>query len=340
MIKQAIEILSLGRDLNADQMGAVMEEIMGGKADTAQIVAFLTVLDKKGETVEELTAAVTVMRLHATRINICKQVILDTCGTGGDIKGTFNISTTVAFVVSGCGIAVAKHGNRSVSSACGSADILESLGVNINMPPEQIEECLEYAGIAFLFAQSLHPAMKYAMPARRQIGKKTMFNILGPLSNPAQATHQLVGVYDKRWIEPLANVLRNLGIVHALVVHGEDGLDEITTTSSTFIAETYQDKMKAYEIKPEDFGFKRALLSDLKGGTISENVEILVDILKGKSGPQRDIVVLNAAAAIYAADKADSIKEGISLAEESIDKKKALEKLEMLRDFSKKISGK
>jgi len=334
MINEAIEILSGGKDLTAAQMGAVMEEIMTGKADTAQIVLFLTALAKKGETVEELTAAVTVMRLHATKINICKQVILDTCGTGGDTKGTFNISTTVAFVVSGCGIAVAKHGNRSVSSSCGSADILEYLGVNINMLPEQIEECLEYAGIAFLFAQGLHPAMKYAMPARKQIGKRTMFNILGPLSNPAGATHQLVGVYDKRWIEPLANVLRNLGIVHALVVHGADGLDEITTTASTFIAESYRDVIKTYEIKPEDFGFKRSALSDLQGGDAQLNSRILLDILSGKDGFKRDIVVLNAAAAIYAADKVSSINDGIILAEKSIDSKKALEKLILLKDFS------
>lgn len=334
MIKEAIELLCNGKNLTAAQMQAVMEEIMCGKADTAQIVVFLTALDKKGETVEELTAAVAVMRLHAARINTSKPIVLDTCGTGGDAKGTFNISTTVAFVVSGCGIIVAKHGNRSVSSACGSADILEYLGVNINMAPDQIEQCLEYAGIAFLFAQKLHPAMKYAMPARKQIGKRTMFNILGPLSNPAGANHQLMGVYAKRWLEPLANVMCNLGTVHALVVHGEDGLDEITNTSSTFIAETCGGKVKVYEIKPEDFGFKRAQLADLKGGDVCVNSGILLDILNGKPGFKRDIVVLNAAFAIYAADKAVSIKEGISLAQESISSKKALEKLILLKEFS------
>ncbi len=334
MIEDAVEILSGGKDLTAVQMGAAMEEIMAGKADTAQIVSFLLALDKKGETVEELTAAVAVMRKYAVRINTSKQIVLDTCGTGGDSKGTFNISTAVAFVVSGCGITVAKHGNRSVSSVCGSADILESLGININISPEQIEECLEYAGIAFLFAQKLHPAMKYAMPARKQIGKRTIFNILGPLSNPAGAKHQLVGVYDKRWVEPVVSVLRNLGAVHALVAYGEDGLDEITTTASTVIAEIYQDKIRYYEIKPEDFGLKRAQASDLKGGDVSINSGILVDILNGKQGFKRDIVVLNAAAAIYAADKTSSIKDGIFLAEESIDSKKALGKLELLREFS------
>lgn len=336
MIREATEILSSGHDLTGAQMGAVMEEILQGKSDTSRIVSFLSALSKKGETIDELTAAVTVMRLHVTAINTCKTPLLDTCGTGGDISGTFNISTIAAFVASGCGITVAKHGNRSVSSVCGSADILEALGININLTPQQIEECLEAIGIAFLFAPNLHPAMKYAMPARKQIGKRTMFNILGPLTNPAGATHQLIGVYAKGWTEILANVLGNLGTVHVLVVHGEDGLDEITTTTSTFIAELYQDKVKTYEINPEEFGFKRAGINDLKGGSVSDNVKIFLDILNGKPGPQRDIVVLNAAAAIYASDKAGSIKQAIPLAEESIDAKKALEKLLRLKEFSKK----
>ncbi len=337
MITESIKILSSRKDLTASQMGAVMEEVMSGKASDSDIVSFLTALSDKGETVEELTAAVTVMRLHASKVNICNRVVLDTCGTGGDAKGTFNISTTTAFVASGCGITVAKHGNRSVSSSSGSADVLEALGIDINMPPERIEECLEAIGIAFLFAQKLHPAMKYAMPARKQIGKRTMFNILGPLSNPASANHQLIGVYDKRWAEILANVLRNLESTHALVVHGQDGLDEITTTSSTFIAETYKDEVKTYEINPEDFGLKRAKLEDVKGGSASANAKLLIDVLNGKTGTYRDIVILNSAAAIYAADKAASIKEGIGLARESIDSKKALKKLELLKEYSGKI---
>ncbi len=336
MIRQATETLSQGHDLTAAQMGTVMEEILQGKSDTGQIVSFLSALSKKGETVDELTAAVTVMRLHVTGINTCKTPLLDTCGTGGDVSGTFNISTIAAFVASGCGITVAKHGNRSVSGVCGSADILEALGININLAPQQIEECLEAIGIAFLFAPNLHPAMKYAMPARKQIGKRTMFNILGPLTNPAGATHQLIGVYDKRWAEILASVLRNLGTVHALVVHGMDGLDEITTTTSTFIAELHKDKIKAYEVNPEDFGFKRARVNDLKGVSVSDNVKIFLDVLNGKPGPQRDIVVLNAAAAIYAADKAGSIKQAIPLAQGSIDTRKALEKLLQLKEFSKR----
>lgn len=336
MIPEATEKLSQGKDLTPDQMQKVFEEIMTGKIDTLKIISFLTALNKKGESVEEITAAVSVMRKYVTRIHTDSQVVLDTCGTGGDKKGTFNVSTVVAFVASGCGITVAKHGNRSVSSCCGSADILEAVGININISKEKIEECLNDIGIAFLFAPNLHPAMKYAMPARKQIGAKTIFNILGPLTNPAGATHQLVGVYDRRWTEILAKVLANLGTVHALVVHGKDGLDEITTTASTLISEEYKGKLSNYEITPEDFGFKRVRLDDLKGGSVSDNVKILWDILNGKLGPSRDIVVLNAAVAIYTADKAKSIKEGINLASESIDSKGALKKLEILKEYSHK----
>jgi anthranilate phosphoribosyltransferase len=336
MIQEAIEILSQKKDLNAIRVQSTMEEIMTGKVDTREIVSFLTLLSSKGETVEELTAAVSVMRRHATKINTKHKVILDTCGTGGDRKGTFNVSTIVAFVASGAGITVAKHGNRSVSSCCGSADILEALGINIDMDKPKIEKCLDELGIAFLFAQNLHPAMKYAMPARKQIGKRTMFNILGPLSNPAGATHQLVGVFDKYWTEILARVLSNLGTMHALVVHGEDGLDEITTTTRTYVSEAHKGKVKNYEIEPENFGFKKSRLEDLAGGTALDNATTLFDILKGKAGPKRDIVVLNAAAAIYAADKSSSIENGIKLASEAIDSGEALKKFELLKEYSLK----
>ncbi len=336
MIIEATQKLLKKKNLSAQDMRLVMQEIMSGKAHTEEIVFFLLALEEKGETVQELTAAVEVMRRQATPISVSKKDILDTCGTGGDKKGTFNISTAVAFVVSGCGITVAKHGNRSVSSCCGSADVLEALGVDINMPKEKVEKCLDEIGIAFLFAQNLHPAMKHAMPARKEIGRKTIFNILGPLSNPAGATHQLVGVYDKKWTAVLAEVLNNLGSSCALVVHGEDGLDEITTTAKTFVGEARQGKLKNYEITPEEFGFKRAELKDLMGGTISENAGIIMSILKGEDGPKRDIVILNAAAAIYAADKASSIKDGIKLAVESIDSGAALKELELLKGYSKK----
>lgn len=334
MIEEINEILAQGKNLTPDQMQAAMEEIMIGRVETPKIVEFLNVLNKKGSTIEEITAAASVMRKYATKIHTDKEVILDTCGTGGDRKGTFNVSTVVALVTSGCGITVAKHGNRSVSSSCGSADILEALGININISPEKLEKALNEIGIAFLFAPNLHPAMKYAMPARKELGVKTIFNLLGPLTNPAGATHQLIGVYAKPLTEILSNVLAKLGTAHSLVVYGEDGLDEITITARTFISEVYKGKIKNFEIEPEDFGFKRVKLEDLKGGNASDNAQILLDILKGKTGPGRDIVLLNSAAAMYTADKVNSIKEGIALAEDSIDAGKALEKLELLKDYS------
>ncbi|MCX5712585.1 MAG: anthranilate phosphoribosyltransferase [Candidatus Omnitrophica bacterium] len=334
MIKDAINLLSSGSDLNASLMSDVMDEIMGNKAKTPDIVDFLKALAKKGETVEELVAAVRVMRRHANAIKVQDPKLLDTCGTGGDSKGTFNISTAVAFVASAAGISVAKHGNRSVSSLSGSADVLEALGVNIELKPQKAKECLEKTGIAFLFAPSFHPAMKYAMPARKEIGKRTIFNLLGPLSNPANAAHQLVGVYDKRWVPVLAEVLLKLGSKHALVVCGSDGLDEISTTATTYVAEAYQGKVNAYKLDPQDFWIKKAKLEELQGADAKKNAEIILDILRGASGACRDIVVLNAAAAIYAADAAASIKEGIELARRSIDSKKAMEKLQLLKNFS------
>ena len=334
MIDEAIKIIEKGTDLPEKKMSVVMEEILTGNASTPQIVSFLVGLNNKGESIEEVTAAVKVMRKYVTTISAKQKIILDTCGTGGDAKGTFNISTTVAFVVAANGIAVAKHGNRSVSSASGSADILEALGININLSKEKLGECLDETGIAFLFAQNLHPAMKYASEARKQVGKRTIFNIIGPLSNPAQATHQLVGVFAAHWAPFLAQVLLKLGTKHALVVHGEDGLDEVTTTAKTMVSEIKNGKILHYEISPEQFGVNKARLNELAGGTPQENSIILLDILKGKKGAARDIVVLNSAAAIYAADKINSIKEGIALAEEAIDSGMALKKLEILKEFT------
>lgn len=335
MIKVATEQLANGLDLSCVQMSAVMEEIMTGIVSTPEIVSFLNNLNKKGETVDELTAAAGVMRAQATKIHTKHKVILDTCGTGGDKLGTFNISTAAAFVVSSAGIAVAKHGNRSVSSKSGSADVLEALGVNINLGQAKSQQCLNDIGITFLFAQNFHPAMKYAMPARKEIGAKTIFNFLGPLSNPAGATHQLIGVYDSRWAGILAGALAKLGTSHALVVRGQDGLDEVTTTAETLILEVRRGKVgEQYQIKPEDFGLKRSLPPDLRGGTPSENALILREVLEGKLGVMRDIVSLNAGAAIYAADRVNSIKEGVALANECIDSGKALKKLELLKNYS------
>jgi anthranilate phosphoribosyltransferase len=334
MIKDLIKQLLNKKDLTPLQMQQVMREILSGGADTSDIVSFLASLNAKGETVAELTAAVNVMLKYVEPIIVNKPNILDTCGTGGDKKGTFNISTLTALVASGAGVTVAKHGNRSVSSKCGSADILEALGVKIDMDTAKIKRCLEQIGIAFLFAPNLHLAMRYVAPARKQIAQKTIFNILGPLINPARATNQLIGVYSKAWVRPLAKVLHNLGSSHILVVHGADGLDEITTTDKTFITEVAGRVIKDYEIAPEDFGLKRASLNDLSGGSIDENVRITQGILAGKPGACRDIVLLNAGAAIYAANKTDTIARGIKLAQESIDSQAASKKLELLKEYS------
>lgn len=334
MIKDLILRLADKKDLTGSQMQEVMCEILSGSVDTADIIAFLTSLNAKGETVAELTAAVEVMLKYVEPIIVNKPNILDTCGTGGDKKGTFNISTIAALVASGAGVTVAKHGNRSVSSKCGSADILEALGVKIEMPAERIKRALEEIGIAFLFAPNLHLAMRHVMPARKQIAQKTIFNILGPLINPARATNQLIGVYSKAWVRPLAQVLRNLGSDHILVVHGSDGLDEVTTTGETLVTEVSGRVIKDYEIIPEDFGFKRAKLNDLLGGSIDENVRIVREVLSGKAGKRRDIVLLNAGCAIYAANKADTIANGIKLALASIDSGAAARKLELLKEYS------
>jgi len=335
MIKGLIQQLVNKKNLSTQQMQEAMQAILSGTTDTADIVAFLTSLNDKGQTVEELTAAVNVMLKYVEPIIVDRPNILDTCGTGGDKKGTFNISTLSALVASGAGVTVAKHGNRSVSSVCGSADILEALGVNINMNREKIKKCLEEIGIAFLFAPNLHPAMKNVMPARKQIAQKTMFNILGPLINPARATNQLIGVYSKEWTNILAEVLHNLGTKHVLVVHGADGLDEVTTCDKTFISDLAGGVLKEYEITPEDFGLPRANPKDLAGGSIGENLKIFEDVLMGKSGSPREIVLLNAGCAIYAADKAVDISEGIKLATQSIDAGQALKKLELLKEYSK-----
>lgn len=334
MIEQAASKLLEKLNLSKEEMYSAMEEIMSGKVSCEQIVSFLVALAQKGENVQELAAAVSVMRNHARKITLKDKIILDTCGTGGDNLKTFNISTVVAFVVSGCGITVAKHGNRSISSQSGSADTLEAAGININLPLERIEEALRKIGIAFLFAPNFHPATKYAMEARKKIGKRTIFNLLGPLTNPADATHQLVGVYDKKLTHIVAGALADLGTKHALVVHGDDGLDEISTTGTTFIAEAKNGKTKNFEVSPEDFGFRRANLKDLEGKGPGYNARLMLDILKGAQGPCRDIVELNAAFAIYAADKVKDAWDGLKLARQSIDSKNALEKFEQLKKYS------
>ncbi|MBP7216688.1 MAG: anthranilate phosphoribosyltransferase [Candidatus Omnitrophica bacterium] len=338
MIKEAITLVAGKKDLSPDQMQAVMQEIFRGECATPDIVSFLTGLHSKGETVEELTTAVLTMLAYVDPIRVAKRNVLDTCGTGGDAKGTFNISTVAAFVAAGAGITVAKHGNRSISSRCGSADLLEALGVAIAVDKAVIQRCLNEIGIAFLFAPRLHPAMQHVMAARKQIGTKTMFNLLGPLINPARATHQLVGVFSEPWTSILARVLCNLGSEHVLVVHGKDGLDEVTTTNLTVISEYDGIDFKDYDIAPEDFGIARAQLSDLQANDIEDNKRIALEVLRGKTGAPRDIVLMNAGCAIYAANKAASIKEGIVLAAASIDSGRALEKLELLKRYSQEVA--
>lgn len=332
MIKEAIAKLVRGEDLNKKEVELAMEEIMTGQASPAQIAAFLTALRIKGETIDEITGAAEIMRRHATKIKTRHPVILDTCGTGGDESNTFNVSTIAAFVAAGAGVVVAKHGNRSVSSRCGSADLLKALGVNIEAEEHIISKCLDETGIGFLFAPSLHKAMQYAIGPRREIGIRTIFNILGPLTNPAGATNQLLGVYDGKLTGPMAEALGRLGSKHALVVHGEDGLDEATTVGKTTVSELKGGRVKTFEVSPRDFGIKKARPEDLKGADPAGNAKIAMDILTGEKGPKYDIVILNAGCAIYAADKASTVKEGIKAAEESIESGLALGKLQALKE--------
>ncbi|MDO8644555.1 MAG: anthranilate phosphoribosyltransferase [bacterium] len=305
------------------------KKIMSGQMPEDEIISFLTTLRDRGETVEELEAAVKVLRTFSLPFQGGEEMV-DTCGTGGDAKGTFNISTTVAFGAAGAGVKVAKHGNRSVSSKAGSADLLEALGVKIDLSPEGVRQCLEKAGIGFCFARQFPPAMKQVAAARQKIGTRTLFNLLGPLIHPARVQHQLIGVFDKKWIHPFATVLQRLGSKHVLVVHGEDGLDEITLTGSTSIAELHQGRIKEYSLDPRPYGFQLCSLSQLRGGDVRENVVLSRGVLEGGTGPLRDVVVLNAAAVLLAADRAVSLEEGITLAKKSLDQGRARETLENL----------
>ena len=315
----------------------VMQIIMSGQATQEEMADFLLALRAKGPTIDEITGAARIMNKFALGIKTKHENILDTCGTGGDKRNTFNISTVTALVVAGAGVVVAKHGNRSVSSKCGSADILEAFGVNLNLSEEQLGKCLDEVGLAFLFAQKLHPAMKNLATVRKELGVETIFNILGPLTNPAKATHQMMGVYSRELVEPLAHVLKNLGLKKALVVHGNDGLDEITTTSKTFISEFNGEEIISYDISPEEVGLNLARIEDLQGGDLKKNVEIVEEILGGEVGPKRDIVIFNAAYAFYIVDKVKNISEGICLAQESIDSGKAKAKLEELKIFTNSL---
>ena len=344
MIREAISRVIEKKDLNEKQMVEVMNEIMGGEATPAQIGSFITALRMKGETIEEISGAATVMREKATRIEtgvaVDKgEILVDTCGTGGDNSGTFNVSTTTAFVVAAAGIPVAKHGNRSVSSQCGSADVLEALGVNLGLTPEQVGKCIREVGIGFLFAPMLHGAMKHAIGPRREIGVRTIFNVLGPLTNPAGANVQLLGVYSPDLCEKLARVLGRLGSRRALVVCGAGNVDEFTVTGDTEVAELFNGEVRTYTVRPEDAGLGRSRLVDLQGGdTPEESAAILRDVLGGAKGPKRDMLLLNSGAALYAAGKVPGLKTGVVLATGIIDSGAALAKLEALIKFSQNVS--
>jgi anthranilate phosphoribosyltransferase len=313
-----------------------MGEILRGEATPAQIGSLLVALRMKGETVEEIAAAARVMREHATRIHPKDARVVDTCGTGGDGAHTFNISTAAALVASGAGVTVAKHGNRSVSSRCGSADVLEALGVPLDLEPAEVEQCLNTVGIAFLFAPRFHPAMKHAAGPRKELGIRTLFNLLGPLSNPAGATAQVLGVFDRKWVEPLARVLADLGVQRGFVVHGSDGLDEMTLSGPTDVAELLEGRVSLAVVRPESYGLALCRPEELRGGTVGENVRILREVLEGKlHGAKRDVVLLNAAAAIVAGEKAADLGEGIARARQAIDSGAALGKLEALCRYGK-----
>ncbi len=334
-VQSAIRKVYGGSDLEESEAEKVMTEIASGKATAAQIASFLTALGAKGESVSELIGFARVMRRNAIRIRKPEgRTVVDTCGTGGDASGTFNISTAAAFVAAGAGVTVAKHGNRSVTSRCGSADLLEAVGVNIAAPPEVMEEALEKIGLSFLYAPRFHLSMKHAVPARTEMGIRTVFNILGPLANPAGADCQIVGVFDESIMDKMARALVGLGVTKAMVVHGCDGLDEITLTGPTKVTEVNGSWIRNYVLDPADHGLALCRPEDLKGGDLKTNCRIVTSILEGRRGPQRDIVILNAAAAILLSGKAESLRRAIGTAEESVDSGAALRKLKELAAFS------
>lgn len=336
MFTENLKQIIAGNNLTDRQMGQMIADIFSGSITDAQVGGFMTALATKGETIDELWGAARVMRENAVKIQVMGQdTVIDTCGTGGDAANTFNISTTTAFVAAGCNVVVAKHGNRSVSSKCGSADLVEALGVNLDVDPEIVEEAIARIGIGFVFAPRHHGAMKFAAKARQQLGIKSIFNMLGPLSNPAGANCQLLGVYDPRLTEMFAIALQKLGTKRAFVVHGHDGLDEISVCAPTRVSELNQGQIKTYDIHPRDFFDTVSRPEDIKGGDLAVNVQITTDILNGQKGPKRNIVLINTAAALVAAGKADSLKQGIRMAEDAIDSKKAITKLNALIAFTR-----
>jgi anthranilate phosphoribosyltransferase len=346
MVLEALHRIATHRQsLSREEARAVMAEVLSGQCTDSQIAALLVGLKMKGETVEEIVGFAEAIRAAATPLDLApsstvdvsgteRDALVDTCGTGGDASGTFNISTATAFVVAGAGVRVAKHGNRSITSKCGSADVMEALGVNIHLPPDRLAACLEKVGIAFLFAPAMHSAMKHVQTARRELKLRTVFNLLGPLTNPAHASAQVVGVYSMDLVEKLAEALSMLGLRRALVVHGADGLDEVTITGPSRVAEVRDGEVHTYEVEPEEFGMKRASLEDISGGDAAANAAIIREILAGKHSARRDVVLLNAAAALVAAAKAGHLADALPLAARSIDSGAAARKLSAMVDFA------
>jgi anthranilate phosphoribosyltransferase len=351
MIVEALHrIANHGESLSRDDARGVMSEVLAGKCTDAQIGALLVALHMKGETVEEIVGFAEAIRQAATPLKVAgnttidvsgteRDALVDTCGTGGDASGTFNISTATAFVAAGAGVRVAKHGNRSVTSKCGSADVMEALGVNINLAASEIAGCLQEVGIAFLFAPAMHSAMKYVQPARRELRLRTVFNLLGPLTNPANASAQVVGVYSDDLVEKLAEALSMLGLRRAIVVHGHDGLDEITISGTTRVAEVRDGQVRTFEVTPEEFGMERAPIESISGGDAAENARIIQEILSGKKSPCRDVVLLNASATLVAAGRANHLFEAMPMATRSIDSGAARSKLESLVAFTQRHSA-
>jgi anthranilate phosphoribosyltransferase len=336
-IQQALQLLLNKQNLTADQMREVMRQIMTGNATDAQIAGFLIALRCKGESIDEIAAAAEVMRELACKVDVKGPHIIDTCGTGGDGSNTFNISTACAFVVAAAGGQVAKHGNRSVSSSCGSADVLEAAGVQLDLTAEQVAQCVNEIGVGFLFAPKHHGAMKYTIGPRKEMGVRTLFNLLGPLSNPACAPNQLIGVFAKDWVEPLAQVLKKLGSKHVLVVSADDGLDEISIASASTIAELKNDKVTIYRITPEQFGFKRASLTELTVDDAASSLAMVKSVLDNQAGAARDIVLLNAGAAIYAANITNSLAVGIEKARQVVASGAARAKFDTLIAYSRSV---
>ncbi len=337
-IQQAIQIIIEGNDLTMDQMTAAMRAVMSGEATPAQVAGFLVALRMKGEAVAELTAAASVMRELSSLVKVSTENLVDTCGTGGDAKGTFNVSTAAAFVVAAAGGRVAKHGNRSVSSKSGSADLLEAAGANLQLTPDEVAQCIKELGIGFLFAPAHHSAMKYAIGPRKELGIRTMFNLLGPLTNPANAPHQVLGVFSADWLEPLAEVLQSLGSLHVLVVHAQDGLDEISISCKTEVAELKDGDISRYQISPQQFGVTQSKLDKIIVHDVTQSLQLVNNVFSNKQSAALDIVKLNAGAALYASDKTSTLLEGVEMADAAIANGSAKGKFEQYIEFTNSLN--